>query len=185
MPNPSPLSPDQERELAEARTRAAKILSAARVATFNGWTLGIIAAFSLLFAFGSVVALVMGLGLGWIAWNEFRGRARLRAFDPAGAVSLGRNQLFLLGLIAAYALFSIYHTLTSPIPDLAELEQVVGPVGGTIRSVMVGVYGAVLVLTALVQGLNARYYLARRQMIERYLAETPEWVVALQRTMGT
>jgi hypothetical protein len=183
VPGSSPLSAEHEQAVADARTRSAKIRVAARVATFNGWTLAVLAGFSLLFALGSAVALVMAVGLGWIAWNEFRGRARLLAFDPGGAVLLGRNQLALLALIAAYALFSIVRTLTVPIPELAELEEVVGPVGSLASTITVAVYAAVLVGTVLAQGLNARYYFARRRMIEAFLAETPEWVVALLRRL--
>jgi len=184
MPDPSPLNPAQQQAVADARARAARIHAAARVATFNGWTLAIMAGLSLLFAFTSVVALVMAVGLGWIAWNEFRGRARLRAFDPGGAVLLGRNQLALLALIAAYALYSIVKAFVVPIPYLAELEQIAGPVGGLARTLTVAVYAAVLVLTAVVQGLNARYYFARRRLIEEFRAQTPEWVVGLLRRLG-
>ena len=184
MPKSNPLSPEQQQQLAAASARATKILAAAKVATFNGWTIGVFAIISLLFAFGSLTALVMGIGLGWIAWNEFTGRTRLRAFDPTAPAFLGKNQLALLSLIGTYALVSIYRTLTQPIPHLAELEEVVGPVGD-LTSVSVAVYVAVIVLTVIFQGVNARYYFARQKMIEEHLAETPAWVVALQRGAGT
>ena len=37
-------------------------------------------------------------------------------------------------------------------------------------------------LTAVFQGLNARYYFRRIATIERYLSETPDWVLELQRS---
>ena len=99
-----PLSPEQQRQLAQANQRARKVLSAARVATFNGWTIGSIAGFSLLFGLFSRTALVMGIAMGIVAWNEFRGRALLRAFDPAGPRLLGKNQLGFLAVIVGYCL---------------------------------------------------------------------------------
>lgn len=177
-PEPPPLTADQQQALADARQRAARILSAARVATFNGWTLGIFAVLSLLFALGSVTALVMGLGLGAIAWNEFHGRDGLRAFDPAAPKRLALNQLALLGLITGYALLSMYHALTAPIPDLNEIEEMVGPVGDLVQQVMVAVYAVLIVATGVVQGLMARYYGRRTALIAEFREKTPAWVVA-------
>jgi len=45
----------------------------------------------------------------------------------------------------------------------------------------VTVYGAAILLTLLFQGLNARYYFARVQMLADYLRETPDWIVDLQK----
>lgn len=181
MPESSPLSPEQEQQLAEAGVRASRILAACKVATLNGWTLGIVAAISLPFAFGSLTALVMGVGLGWIAWNEFRGRDRLRSLDASAAVFLFKNQIALLVLIVAYALLSIFQSLTQPMPHLAEIEAMIGPVGDLVTSISVAIYVLLILLTILLQGLNARYYLARKAMIEEYLAETADWIVGLQR----
>ncbi|MCH7474131.1 MAG: hypothetical protein IIA27_05610, partial [Gemmatimonadetes bacterium] len=44
-----PLSPDQQEQLALANRRAKKVLGAAKVATFNGWSIGLFAAIGLLF----------------------------------------------------------------------------------------------------------------------------------------
>ena len=43
-------------------------------------------------------------------------------------------------------------------------------------------YGAAILLTVLFVGVNARYYARRALMLEKYLAETPAWVVELQRS---
>jgi len=184
MTDSDPFSPEQQQQLADAKEKAKKILAASRVAAFNGWTVGTFAVISLLFAFFSFTSLIMGIGLGWVARNELRGKERIRAFDPAAATLLGRNQLGLLSLIAAYALVSIYRTLTEPIPHLAEIEEAFGPIGDFVTSATVSVYVGVIVLTLIYQGLNARYYFARKQMIDEYLLETPNWVVDLQRPVG-
>ncbi len=181
MTGGTPLSLEQRQELSEANERARKVLGAAKVATFNGWTIGIFAAFGLLFGIFSVTALVMGVGMGLVARNEFRGRTLLRQFDPLGPRLLGRNQLGFMGLIIVYSLWSMYQTVSNPITEIAGLEAIAGSVGGLVTEVTLAVYGGVIVLTALFQGLNARYYFVRTQLVEGYLRETPDWIVEIQR----
>ncbi len=181
-PDRGPLSPEQQRQLAEASQRARKVMGAARVAAFNGWTIGSIAAVSVLFGLFSRTALVMGLAMGFVAWNEFRGRALLRAFDPAGARLLGKNQVGLLVVIVVYCLWSIYITTTGENPEMAEIEAMIGDISDLVKELTVMVYGAVIGLSVLFQGLNARYYFSRQRLIREYLQQTPDWVVKLQRS---
>jgi hypothetical protein len=181
-PDRGPLSPEQQRQLAEANQRARKIMGAARVAAFNGWTLGSIAAASVLFGLFSRTALVMGLAMGFVAWNEFRGRALLRAFDPEGARLLGKNQVGLLVVIVVYCLWSIYITTTGENPEMAEIEAMIGDISDLVTELTVMVYGAVIGLSVLFQGLNARYYFSRQRLIREYVQQTPDWVVDLQRS---
>ena len=180
--NGGPLSPEQREELARANERAKKVLGAARVATFNGWAIGVFAAVSLLFAVFSLTALVMGVGMAIVAWNEFRGRMLLRRFDSHGPRLLGRNQLGFMGLLIGYGLWSIYSTLTNPIAQLEELEAIAGPIGELVTTLTLTVYGAVILLSLLIQGLNARYYFARTKLVHDYLNATPAWIIDLQRS---
>ena len=180
--NGGPLSPEQREELARANERAKKVLGAARVATFNGWAIGVFAAVSLLFAVFSLTALVVGIGMAIVAWNEFRGRRLLRRFDSHGPQLLGRNQLGFMGLLIGYCLWSIYSTLTNPIAQLEELEAIAGPIGELVTTLTLTVYGVVILLSLLIQGLNARYYFARAKLVQDYLSETPAWVIDLQRS---
>jgi hypothetical protein len=175
-----PLTPGQQAELAAANERAQKILKAGRVATFNGWTIGTFGVLSVLLGLGSLTALVVGAGLLVVAWNELRGRNMVRRFDPAGARLLGRNQLGLMGLIIAYCLWSIYGTLHHPSETIRELEQVTGGPGSVTHLVAWG-YAAVIVLSMLLQGFNARYYFARVAQLESYTRSTPGWILQLQR----
>ena len=182
MSGDGPLSPEQQEELSRATERAAKVLGAAKVAAFNGWTIGVFAAISLLFAVFSVTALVMGIGMAVVAWNGFRGRTALRRFDPSGPQLLGRNQLGFMALIIGYCLWSIYMTLNNPVPGLAELEEIVGDISDLVTELTVMVYGLVIFVTVVVQGLNARYYFARGEIVRCYIRETPDWIVSLQRS---
>ncbi len=176
-----PLSPEQQEELALANARAQKILAATKVATFNGWTIGAFALITLPFALFSLTALVIGIGMAIVARNEFHGRGLLRRFDPQGPQLLGRNQVGFMALIVAYCVWSIYSTLANPIPQLEELEAVLGATGELVTNFTVAVYSVVIVLTLLFQGLNARYYFARIKLVQGYLEETPGWIIDLQR----
>jgi hypothetical protein len=177
------LSPEQRRELESAKERARKILAAGKVAAFNGWTIGIFAALSLLFGLGSVVVMALSVGLGVVAWNEFRGRALLRRLDPAAGRLLGRNQLGLMALIVAYCLWSIWRAkLGPPDPEMEQLQDLVGVGSDLIQQLTVILYVSVIAATAIFQGVNARYYFRRVAMTEAYLRDTPTWVVDLQRS---
>ncbi len=178
----SPLSPQQQEELTRANERAKKVLGATKVATFNGWTIGVFAAVTLLFALFSVTALVVGAGMAIVAWNEFRGRSLLRRFDPHGPRLLGRNQLGFMSLLIGYGLWGIFRTLTNPMTQFEELEAVVGPVGDLVTNLALAVYGGVVLLSLLFQGLNARYYFARIRLVQDYLSETSAWIIDVQRS---
>ena len=182
MTDDAPLTLEQRLELSEANERARKILGAVKVATFNGWTIGVFAAIGLLFGIFSVTALVMGIGMGVVARNEFRGRTLLRQFDPLGPRLLGRNQLAFMGLIIVYCLWSMYQTVSNPISEIAGLEAIAESYGDLIKNATLAVYGVVIFVTALVQGLNARYYFARTQRVKDYVGETPGWIVEIQRS---
>ena len=56
-----------------------------------------------------------------------------------------------------------------------------GPVEDLARALATSFYGSVIILTAIFQGLMARFYFARVGMMETYLKDTPAWVVDLQR----
>lgn len=177
------LSPEQLRELRDAGARARRIVAAGRVASFNGWSIGIFAALTLLFGLGSVVVLGLGVGLGVVAWNEFRGRAMLRRFEPSAGRFLCRNQLGLMALIVAWSVWSVWRvTLGPPDPEMAQLQALLGVEPELIDQLAVLLYLGVIVATAVFQGLNARYYFGRVALTKAYLEETPAWVVQVQRS---
>jgi hypothetical protein len=185
-----PLSADDRRELAAAREGAKKIQSAAKVASFNGWSFGVAAALSAPFSLGSVVGLLLTLGLAIVAFNEFRGRRGLLRFDPSAASMLGWNQLFLLAMIVGYCGWNLYAGLagdgsfTAQLEAQPELQQALGSmddVEGLYDEVVVAVYSTVIVASIVFQGLNALYYFTRRKHVEAYVERTPEWLLELQR----
>jgi hypothetical protein len=159
-------------------------------AAFNGWTIGVIAALSAPFALFSVAGFIMALGFTVIAFIEFRGRRRLLQYDPSAAKLLGWNQIGLLTLIVVYCLWQLWAGLSGPSPLAAELkaQPELGDALGSLdevdtlyRGVVVAFYGSVIVLSVVVQGLNAFYYFTRRKHVVACLQETPEWVLDLER----
>ena len=179
------LSPERKEALEDARKRAAGFLGAAKVAAFNGWTLGVFAALTIPLAIQSLslTALLLGVGMAVVARNEFKGRGMLRRIDPAGPRFLGRNQVGLMGLVIAYCLWGIYGAYAHPDLQFQQLFDLVGVPPATVRSLTVMVYVGLIGATLIFQGLNALYYFARVKRVEAYLRRTPEWVVELQRTV--
>jgi hypothetical protein len=183
MDAPQTLSPEQREALEDARKRAAGFLGAAKVATFNGWSIGFFAACTIPFAFGSLTALILGVGMAVVARNEFKGRGMLRRIDPEGARFLGRNQVGFMALIVAYCLWSMYGAYAHPDPAIQQQLDLIGVGADTVRQFTIIVYVAVIAATLVFQGLNARYYFARVGRIDAYLRDTPDWIVELQRTV--
>ncbi len=185
MIQPDPLTPEQKEELAGAGRRAATILKAGRVAAFNGWTLLVFGALSVLFGLFSPVGMAVGVLLLALGWNELRGRGLLRALDPRGARILGWNQISLMGVITAYCLWSLHRTLAHPDPEMVQLEEMVGISREMVTQVTVLAYGGVILLTAVFQGLLSRYHFARERLLAEYLEQTPGWILELQRGISS
>ena len=183
MVEQDPLSPEQKEALALASERSKKILGAGKVAAFNGWTLGVIGGLSILSGLFSLTGFVVGVLIAIVAWNEFRGRALIRKLEPAGPILLAKNQVGLMGVVIAYCVWSMYVTVASPSSELAELDEVFELLPeGLVTDLTLLVYGTVIAVTLIVQGLNARYYFARIELLRDYLDETPGWILDMQRT---
>ena len=179
----SPLTPGQQQELRDAKERAASFLGAAKVAAFNGWTVGFFAAVSILFGLFSPTGFLVGVGLAVVARNELVGGRKLRALDPNGLELLWRNQVGFMVLIVAYCLWSMYRTVALPDPQMTELTELLGEgTGELVQSLTLWVYAVAIAATVIFQGLNARYYFVRVARIQNYVRDTPDWVLDLQRS---
>ncbi len=194
-PAAGPLTAEHMQQLAAADIRARKLRKAAGLAKFNGITIGAFGGLSLLIAVCELAAgsfdwlgLVMGTGLSIVAWNEFRGRKLLQQFQTRAAPLLGWNQVGLMVLIVAYAAWMLYQTATGHTDfDQAIRQQglggsdIIGSMSATVKSMTELVYKLLIALTIIFQGGNALYYFTRAKLLRAYLAETPAWVVELQR----
>ncbi len=187
-----PLAQEHRHALMLANERAKKIRKAAGVAAFNGWVTGIFAACSAPFVFLDITTVFITVGLSVIAYNEFRGRKGLLRFDPSSPTMLGWNQVGLMAMIVAYCVWMLITGLTSSGPFAAEvatnpeLRDALASFrqfDHLYKDLVIAVYGTVIVLTAIFQGLNALYYFTRRELVEAYVQETPEWVLDVQHMM--
>ncbi len=181
----NPLSATHHVELATARDRAKPIRKAARVAAFNAWTTAAIAGLSAPFALFDRSGALLTIGLAIVAYNEFRGRKRLLKFDPSAASLLGWNQLGLLAMIVVYCVWTLFGSfseagaLSAELKNYSDLDIALGSTSGLdglYKQIAVAVYGGVIGLSAIFQGGNALYYFSRRRHIEKFVAETPDWV---------
>ncbi len=190
-PTIGPLTLEHRQDYALARTRAKSIYKAAAVASFNAWATAVVAVLSAPFALFSTVGFVTTAALSLVAANEFRGRKRLLQFDPRAAGILGWNQLLLLAMMVGYCAWSIYanlygaNSVTEQLKGIAELESALGSLDGVdvfARHLVVVLYGTVIALSVVFQGVTALYYFTRRKHVENYIAETPQWIRELQRS---
>jgi hypothetical protein len=194
LPGQSPLTDAQRQELNTANQRAGKIRSAAKMASFNGWTTAVFAAFGLALlpllilmhdSLQSILTTaIMAGGLGVVAWNELAGRKQILAYQPAGAKRLAFNQLGFMTLLIGYCLWSIYLAFTGPnefekYPEVAELIGT--DIGQLYKLLSIVLYGSVALASVGFQGGCALYYYLRYKMLRKYLTETPAWVVDLLR----
>ncbi len=175
------LTPELQQELRDANESAGSFLGAAKVAAFNGWSIGFFAVVSILFGLFSLTSFLVGVGLAFVARNGFIGRASLRSLDPSGLELLWRNQLGFMALIIAYCVWSIFRTFARPESEISELTQLLGATG-LVQAATLIVYTVVIVATGIFQGLNAYYYFVRAARIRDYVRDTPQWVLDLQRS---
>jgi hypothetical protein len=178
-----PLSSAQIEALGTAMQRAGKVLGAAKVAAFTGWTVGAFGVLSLLFSLLSPTGVLVGGALLAVAWNEMEGRKALLRFDPAGPRRLARNQLWLLAVIALYCGWAMYKVRFRSSPEVGELETLLGFGEGFFADAAMASYAIVLAVAVLFQWGMFRYHAARVRLVEEYVARTPAWIVEVQRVV--
>ena len=184
-----PLTDGHYQAIVNASLRARKIIAARRFAAFNAWSSAIFALFCLPFAFFNDTALIMGIGLSFVAWNEFRGRRLLGQLQMRSTRVLGWNQLIFMFLLIGYSFWSISISLRGSNPyeqHIAlnpELEQMLGPISQLHAFLTLAVYGAVILLSIIFQGGGALFYFGRSRHLEAYLAQTEPWIIELHRRL--
>jgi hypothetical protein len=186
---PPHLSPDNMRELGEARQSLRKITRAASTAKIEGGTIFVFGILTFLCGIGSITDMLGGVILTVIGFVEFTSAKKLTRLDEKAIKILTINQLCLAGVILLYAVFKIYGELTSPsqnLPDLSQADaQVAGNLAGVQSQLTHLIYLAVyagLIIAAFGEAALALYYHTRAAHLRKYLADTPAWIITMQKS---
>ena len=179
------LTDAHRRDIADAHARLKPIRRAVSVARFSASTTALFAALTLLFTpvFG-VVNLLIGGGLGLIAWNEFAGARMLGRLDAGAPLRLAAGQIALGSIIVGYCVWQLWRVLGPNAAsgyDDPQLRELMADYQPLIQGLTSLVYLSAIVLTVVFQGGAALYYLTRTRSLRSYLNRTPEWIVEIDR----
>ncbi len=172
--------------MTRATTLYKPIARARKMAAFNGWVTGFFAVCCYLTACFGVVSLILAIALSVVAYNEFRGRKLLGQMKPNATTLLGYNQVGFVVVIMSYAGWMIVNAVTAPAASEQyaqygqQISDMMSPHDSFITNITILVYVLVGSLGLIFQGANAMYYFTRKKSLQKYLAETPDWIVELQ-----
>ncbi|MCY2950747.1 MAG: hypothetical protein NTU53_02070, partial [Planctomycetota bacterium] len=180
------LTPDQLAQLTAARLASRKIRRAVSVATFDGWTIAIFAALTFLCGLSSPATILLGLGMAGVSYVELSNAAKLRRTDPSALRRLAFNQFALAAMLILYALWSLHtqsdhkqlQSLIASEPAAAEMLTTLQPL---VQRITVAIYASLIAVAILAQGGTALFYYTRTKYIQAYLAQTPPWILQLQK----
>jgi hypothetical protein len=180
-------SPQHLEQIGQARIRGKTIRRCASIANGSAWTIAIFGALSFLTGIGSIPAMVLGVGMCVLAHFEFQGAKGIRKLHPEAAWHLARNQLILGAALLLYAGVSLIMALSGPselqkaVGNDPQLTQMLGNFTELERTGYIVFYGIVGFAAIVGCGGTALYYVRRKPHIERYLRETPPWIIELER----
>jgi hypothetical protein len=86
--------------------------------------------------------------------------------------------------VLVYCAWNSYRAWANRGEELVQLEAILGISADEVAGLTVLVYAIVFVATGIVLAFTARYHRRRGQRLEQYLAETPGWVIDIQRSMS-
>ena len=187
---PSAPSPEHLAQLTAARAASKKIRRAVSVASFDGWSVALFAAISLLASFGNWSGISLGVAMGVVAWRELTSGAALKRLHVDSLRVLAINQLVLCGILILYFAWSLFDSLhgSSNYAEILGSDSSAGTLGNVdqlSRQISVIVYVALMLGSVLFQGGTARYYFSRTKILQDYIATTPKWIIDYQRGGGT
>ncbi|HEV2292562.1 MAG TPA: hypothetical protein VGR35_01825 [Tepidisphaeraceae bacterium] len=186
----SPLSAEHLRAMQCAWQRAKKIRRCVIIAQFDGWTIGVFGALTLLFGAFSIWGWLLGGGMLAIAYIELSTVERIKRLQPSAARRLGWNQLAFAALLVTYAGWSLYGALLGPDPLAStiaaapEAAAMLAPYSSIARTITAAVYVSLAAVAMFAQGGTALYYFTREKYIRAYREQTPGWIVEMQQVGG-
>lgn len=131
----------------------------------------------------AISALVTAVGI-----LQLRAAPRLKHGDPAALRLLARNELVLMAGILVYCLLQLTllrasgAELQEQIGDTSDLGLDLAELSDWLNTT---IYSVFLGTTLLYQGGLALYFLRRKPLLERYLAEAPAWARATVEALHT
>lgn len=185
---PPQLSPEHHRQLAIARKAVRKLRRTISVASFDGWTVAVFAALTLLTSITDPSGLFMGLGMAAVAFVELNSVGRLRQLDTRATRTLALNQIALASILTLYALWRLHTEMTGVSPYQAyksadpQIARMLQPVENLTHLVSMALYGAMIAVAFFAQGGLALFYFTRGKHIDAYLAQTPRWIIEMQKS---
>ncbi|HEX8520862.1 MAG TPA: hypothetical protein VF669_01315 [Tepidisphaeraceae bacterium] len=187
------LTPDQLREISEARTRVRKIRSAVTLARFDFWGTAIFGGLTVL---GSLVSfslpgLLLGLAMAAVAYFEHHGANDLSNLELTAPRRLACNQLFFAAALLAYAAWTLFYGLnhleqytgliaSQMPPELSDSSMVIS-INSLTKLILILLYGTLAVVALTVQPGTALFYFSREKHLRAYLSQTPRWILDAQR----
>jgi hypothetical protein len=180
-------SPQHLEQIAAAKKRGKPITRCVSVATGSAWTIALFGALTVVTSIGSLVGMLLGAGMCVLSHFEFKGAREIKRLDAGAPKRLARNQLILGAAILLYSGVSLFSSLTQPSELERELgkeaagSSMVGSIGEMEKTAYIALYGTMIVAAILGCGGTALYYARRKQYIEAYLRETPQWIIELQK----
>jgi hypothetical protein len=184
------LQPDHLAQLRTSSHAQTKIRRAVSVARFDGCTIALFAALTLLFGLTDLPSILLAAAMATIAFIELRAAARLQALDLSAPNTLMWNQIAFGSLLFTYGAVQLARSLAGPSPYAAalasepQLQELLGPVEEIVKLILYAVYGGLMLVAILGQGSMAWYYASRKPILQRYLAATPKWVLDIQRAVA-
>jgi hypothetical protein len=184
----SPLSAEHLQQMQDARLRAKKVRRCVSVANFDGWSVGVFGALTLLFGMFSFWGWFLGGGMLAIAYVELSTVPRIKRLETGAARRLGWNQIALGSLLLTYAGWSLYTMMYGPDPlastiaQAPEAAEMLAPYSGLARMIGAAVYVGLALVAIFAQGGTALYYFTRERHIRAYREQTPAWIVQMQQS---
>jgi hypothetical protein len=183
-PPPPQLTPEHLNQLTAARERLKKVRRAISVAKFDGWSVAIFGAFTAVLSIPNIVGILLGIGMGAVAYVELSNAERVRKLEPDALKTMGINQLAFAGGLILYAIYSLLTMGKDVGADLSSVGSLdpstLQTAGNLARMIMILVYGTLILVAIFGQGSLALYYFSRRKLLEKYKEETPPWIIAMQ-----
>jgi hypothetical protein len=187
--NPPQFSTDNLRELQAAKQSLRKIRRAATAAKIEGYSIAICGGITFLSGLGNIGNMLGGMVLTAIGVVEITGAGRLARLDTKAVRVLTVNQLCLAVLILLYAIWNLHAEAAHPASDLPDLSpadaQALGQMDsstmGITHEIMLLLYGSMIIAAGAEAGMAA-YYHSRGAHLERYLAQTPPWIISMNKS---